>query len=236
MTLVSVILCCYNDGKFVRDALESLYRQTLPSDRYEVVFIDDGSSDVTEKIASEYKLRANFRYYKNRCNIGLVRSCNNALSVALGDYIIRLDADDILAPTILEDMQQPLDLGTTDFVFCDREEVEVDTGETRYIKVGDFDVFRLIAIGTMMRRKLMLDIGGYRDLFWEEYDFYLRYLRHSAKPPYYIPRPLVRYTIRPGAMTADQVKVREGWIEFKKVWSAEEVSPFGVMPEQANVL
>jgi len=234
VTRVSVLLCCYNDGAFVRHALESLYRQTFPHDRYEVVFIDDGSVDTTVDAVREYQKYANFRYFRNELNLGLARSCNRALDLAHGDYVVRLDADDSFAPTLLEEMCQPLDRGVTDFVYCDREEVLADSGKARYIRVGHFDVFRLIAIGTLMRRQLVLEIGGYRDLFWEEYDLYLRYLRRSGKPPYYIPRPLIRYTIRPGAMTSDPARVKAGWEEFKRLWPTYPVQPFGTAPDEAS--
>lgn len=235
MIHVSVVLCCYNDGEFVRNALASLYEQTFSRDLYEVVFIDDGSVDGTAKAASEYQSHANFRYFRNEGNLGLVRSCNRALDLARGDYIVRLDADDSFCPTLLEEMCPPLDRGDTDFVYCDREEFLADGGEERYVKVGDFDVFRLIAIGTMMRRQLMLEVGGYRNLFWEEYDLYLRYLQRSKKSPCYIPKPLIRYMIRPGAMTSDPAKVKAGWKEFRRMWPTEIVQPFGTMPEQAYV-
>jgi len=48
MIPISVIVCCYNDGRFLRQAIDSLAGQTLPRDQFELVLVNDGSSDDTE--------------------------------------------------------------------------------------------------------------------------------------------------------------------------------------------
>ncbi len=226
MTDVSVIVCCYNGAPFVARALESLYRQSLPPNQYEVVLVDDGSTDGTGDIIQAFRRNPNFRYLRNVRNKGLVWSCNRGLREALGPYVIRLDADDIFAPTILEEMRVPLSQGITDFVYCDRMDQVAGRNEPQYLSVGEFNLFDLIAIGTMMRRDLVLEVGGYRDLFWEEYDLYLRYLQRSQKPPYYIAKPLLTYTVWEGSMSADIEKAREGWEEFSRLWPKTRLGSF----------
>lgn len=232
--LISVIMCCYNDAIFVVRALDSIYGQTISPERYEVIFINDGSSDETEEIVFPFRKHSNFRYLKNDLNIGLSRSCNRGLKEAQGEYIIRLDADDFFEATILAEMCLPLDQGETDFVYCDRYEILADCNERRYVSLEDFNIFNLIAIGTMMRRRNVQDIGGYRNVFWEEYDLYIRYLLKSDKPPYYIPRPLFNYSIRRGAMTADAVKVKEGWEELSRLWPQNTLQRFGRLPAKTR--
>lgn len=234
MREVSVIMCCYNDGAWLGRALDSVYRQSMPPDRYEVILVNDGSVDDTEEMALPYRHHSNFRYVKNEINHGLVKSCNRALDLARGKYIIRLDADDTFEPTILEEMWKPLERDETDFVYCDRCEILEDQNETRYVRVAEFNVFSLIAIGTMLRRQLVQEIGGYREVFWEEYDLYIRYLLKSDKPPYYIPRPLVNYSIRKGSMTSDAAKTREGWEHFLQSWPPSIVRQFGKPPAIAS--
>lgn len=226
MTDVSVIVCCYNGAAFVSRALDSLYGQTLPQDRYEVVFVDDGSTDGTEEQVAPFRGHANFRYLANETNRGLVSSCNRGLREAAGPYVIRLDADDLFAPSILEEMLAPISRGTTDFVYCDRIEELFEEGRRRYVSLAEFNPFDLIAIGTMMRRDLMLEVGGYREVFWEEYDLYLRYLQTSDKPPYHIAKPLLTYSIRAGSLCADGDKARAGWREFRRLWPAAKLGRF----------
>lgn len=232
MRRVSVILCCYDEGDTVGRALESVYRQTLPTDRYEVLFINDGSRDASERVALTFSSHANFRYLAHGANRGLADSCNHGLGEAVGDYVIRLDADDRFEPTILEEMCAPLDRDETDFVYCDRREWVRSRQETRDVRLERFNLFHLLAIGTMMRRDLMLDIGGYRRLFWEEYDLYLRYLLKSSRPPYRIPRPLFTYTIREGSLTSNLDAISRGWEELKRLWPSSVLERFGRLPER----
>ena len=230
MTRVSVILCCYNDADRVATALESLEKQTLARDRYDVIFVDDGSTDDTEHVARAFQRRLHLRYVRHPLNRGLPASCNRGLREASGDYCIRLDADDVFDPTILEVMCPPLEAGLADFVYCDRVDYDVQRHESRAVCLEPFNLFHLIAVGTMMRRDLLQAIGGYRNLFWEEYDLYLRYLLKSSRPPHHIPQPLVTHMIRGDSMTADRRRVREGWEEFRRRWPRETLERFGALP------
>ena len=223
---ISVILCSYNGARTVGRALESVYQQTMASDRYEVVFVNDGSVDQTEEIVSVFRRYENFRYVKHPMNQGLCASCNRGVREARGTYLIRLDADDRFESTALEQMAWPLERGLTDFVYCDRYEWIEQEDAFRYISLSPFRLFGLIAIGTMMRRSMVLAIGGYRELFWEEYDLYLRYLLESGKPPYHIAKALLTYTIRPGSMSTDMAKAHAGWSQLRRLWSTDRLGSF----------
>lgn len=230
MTRVSVMLCCYNGERAVQRALDSLLRQTLPTDRYETVFVNDGSTDATERVIEPYRRASSFRYLNHASNQGLTASCNHALREAQGEYVVRLDADDTFEPTILEEMCLLLDRGLTDFVSCDRFEWLADQRELRDVHIEPFDLFRLIAIGTMMRRSLVLEVGGYRQVFWEEYDLYLRYLLRSGQSPVHLPRALLTYTIHEGSLTADPLARQSGWEELQRLWPHGVLSRFGRVP------
>jgi len=227
---MSVLMCCYNAAGTIAQALESLWRQTLPSDAYEVVVVDDGSTDATLDIAQRSgRGRSNVRYIRHERNQGLPAACNRGLSEAQGAYLSRLDADDLADPEWLQAMCRPLDAGATDFVYCDRLERHAD-GREEPVRLEPFDLFKLIAIGTMMRCDMLRAIGGYRNLFWEEHDLHLRYLLNSGLKPHRVPQPLVTYTIHPGSLTADPDRVRMGWQEFEQAWPDRAWAPFGQMP------
>lgn len=92
--LVSIIVPCYNYGKYVKDAISSIKKQTY--DNYECIIIDDGSTDNSaEIIKAEIKDYKNFKYvYQN--NAGAANARNNAINMSSGKYIICVDADDII--------------------------------------------------------------------------------------------------------------------------------------------
>jgi glycosyltransferase involved in cell wall biosynthesis len=96
MALVSVIIPCYNQARFLGEAIESVLAQTYP--HFEVVVIDDGSTDNTSEVAS--------RYPGVRCirqeNEGLAGARNAGIRHSRGSYLVFLDADDRLLPHALE--------------------------------------------------------------------------------------------------------------------------------------
>ena len=89
--LVSVIMPVYNGEKYIKRAVESVYEQGIS---LELLVIDDGSTDGTEKVLSAYEGREDFRYIKNKENMGAARSRNRGVQEAVGEYVAFLDADD----------------------------------------------------------------------------------------------------------------------------------------------
>lgn len=231
MTSVSVILCSYNDGDVLPAAIRSVLGQTLPAEEFELVVVDDGSDDDTRAVVGSFADEGSVTYVRNETNRGLVASANRGLRTASGQYVTRLDADDAFAPSALEVLLDTMEARDTDLVYGDRYEVDRSTGDVRYVDTnGDFDVFDLIAIGTLYRRDRALYIGGYRDLFWEEHDFYIRYLQESEHDTVHVQRPLMVYLQHGESMTADDERVREGWRELLDEWGKQTLREYGTLP------
>jgi glycosyltransferase involved in cell wall biosynthesis len=93
--LVSVVIPCYNQGRFLREAVESVRRQTYP--RVEVIVVDDGSTDDTAAVADELRVRC-----IRQENRGLAGARNRGLADSTGEYVVFLDADDRLLPPGIE--------------------------------------------------------------------------------------------------------------------------------------
>lgn len=104
--LLSVILPVYNDAKFLEKTLQSLYKQTLNNREYELIIINDGSSDNTLNISIDFfKKHPNLNgcvYTQN--NKGVCAARNRGIKLAKGKYIMFVDGDDILANNCLERM------------------------------------------------------------------------------------------------------------------------------------
>jgi glycosyltransferase involved in cell wall biosynthesis len=102
--LVSVIVPFFNAEKFLEEAVESVLLQTY--DRWEVVLVDDGSTDVSPAIARRYAVahagKIRYLMHPGRQNRGACASRNLAIRDASGDYIALLDADDVWLPQKLE--------------------------------------------------------------------------------------------------------------------------------------
>ncbi len=93
---ISVIIAAYNAEKYIRSALDSILTQTLASTDYEVIVVNDGSSDSTESILEEYQAQHQNLYYYTQKNKGPATARNLGLKHAKGDYLYFFDADDIV--------------------------------------------------------------------------------------------------------------------------------------------
>ncbi|ADO82177.1 glycosyltransferase [Ilyobacter polytropus] len=92
MELVSVVMAVFNGEKYLKEALESILRQSYKN--FEFVIIDDGSTDDSVKIIESYNEKR-IILIKNNKNLGLPTSLNKGIEAAKGKYIARMDADDI---------------------------------------------------------------------------------------------------------------------------------------------
>jgi glycosyltransferase involved in cell wall biosynthesis len=99
---ITVVLATADRAGLLRLALESLAAQTLPAEMFEVVVVDDGSTDDTRLIAEAFGSGLNAHYaYQRRSGIGSAR--NHGLFLASGDIVLFVDDDDVAAPTLLEE-------------------------------------------------------------------------------------------------------------------------------------
>ena len=108
MAKVSVIMGIYNCASTLQEALDSLYAQTYQD--FEIILCEDGSKDNTYELALEnQKNHPNIVLLKNPHNLGLNQTLNNCLAVAKGEYIARMDGDDLCDPTRFEKQIKFLD-------------------------------------------------------------------------------------------------------------------------------
>jgi glycosyltransferase involved in cell wall biosynthesis len=121
--LVSIVIPCYNQGRFLRQAIDSCLGQTHRT--IEVVVFDDGSTDDTAQIASEAAARDSRVRVMTSRNLGLGAARNRAMAACSGEYVNFLDADDWLRPDKLERqlsvLERTADIGV---VLCDIEQVD----------------------------------------------------------------------------------------------------------------
>ena len=181
--LVSVIIPCYNQAHFLPEAIESVLRQTYS--RFEVIVVDDGSSDGTSRIAASYnEVRA-----VRQENQGVAQARNQGLRESSGECVVFLDADDRLRPRALEaglealrrSPDAALSYGWCDLIAADGSFL---APSHRRIVEGDHyaSLLRqnLMQTLTMMCRRVPLEaIGGFGIGVdgAEDYDLWLRLAR-----------------------------------------------------------
>lgn len=98
--LVSIIMPSYNTGRFIKDTIESVLAQSYTN--WELIIVDDCSTDDTDQIVDQYLTDDRITYLKNEVNSGAALSRNRALREAKGKWIAFLDSDDLWEPLKLE--------------------------------------------------------------------------------------------------------------------------------------
>lgn len=99
LPLITVLMPVFNGQEYLKEAIDSILNQTYTN--YEFLIINDGSTDNTENIILSYT-DGRIRYIKNDSNIKLIRTLNKGLELAKGEFIVRMDADDISTPDRIE--------------------------------------------------------------------------------------------------------------------------------------
>lgn len=184
---VSVLLTVYNGERYLAEALNSVLQQTFAD--FELIIIDDGSSDGTGTILATYT-DPRVIVHHNESNYGLVSALNRALSLARGEYVARMDADDVMLPTRLAKqvayLDRHLEIGvlgtcmtliTEDSQACGTFEVACDHEMIAWTLLFG----SMLAHPTvMMRRALIEQVEGYQpDAIAEDIDLWARLVERT---------------------------------------------------------
>ena len=93
---ISIIVTSYNYGSYIERCIRSCLDQNYPSDKFEVIVVDDKSTDQTLEIIEKFKANPNFRIIETPKNVGVAGASNVGVREAWGRYVIRVDADDFI--------------------------------------------------------------------------------------------------------------------------------------------
>lgn len=126
--LVSIIMPSFNTGKYITETIESVLAQSYKN--WELIIVDDCSSDNTDEIVSTYLSDDRIHYLKNEKNRGAAFSRNTALRAAKGKWIAFLDSDDLWMPEKLEKQLSFMKSNGYFFSYTDYEEIDVDGKQT----------------------------------------------------------------------------------------------------------
>ena len=194
--IISVVIPCYKQAIYLPDALNSLLEQTYKS--WEGIIVNDGSPDNTQEVALAYVEKdSRFKYIK-KTNGGLSSARNSGINHACGEYILPLDADDILAPTYLEKAVKVFtDFPQTTLVYCQGCFFGVREGvwDLHYEDYQTLLLGNSIFCSALYRKDDCISIGGYDEkmkLGYEDWEFYIRLLNDSSVV-YQIPEVLFSY-------------------------------------------
>jgi glycosyltransferase involved in cell wall biosynthesis len=234
--LVSVIMPAYNTSLYIKEAVESVFKQTF--DDFEMIVVNDGSPDTPQMEAELAPFMDRIRYLR-QSNRGSSGACNAAIRAARGRYIARLDSDDYWEPAYLEHQ-----LG---IMFADPS-IDVLSPNTRYF--GDsmcegqlyydpkiskteitFEAFVTqrvrIFSGSTIKRDVLMNVGLFDENLGsgEDFELWLRMLNHGYRIQYHL-EPLVHYRQRPGSHTSKPIWIYSNFVKLlDKVEADYELDP-----------
>lgn len=192
---ISVIVTNYNYGSFLPRCIRSLVSQSYNTDEFEIIVVDDCSSDNSRNIMEVNRER--IKPILNDENLGLAASCNKAIKSALGKFVIRVDADDYVHRDCLQ-VHQLFLANNKDMDATSSDYYEVDLKENILRRKNG--VTWPIACGIMYRVDHLINIGLYDEkLPREDVEFRQRFLQKYQM--YNIPVPLYRYTMHEESLT-----------------------------------
>ncbi|WP_455210879.1 glycosyltransferase [Kaarinaea lacus] len=194
--LVSVVLPVRNAAHTIDECLHSVVSQTYG--HFEVIVIDDGSTDESLRLIKRWCAQDRRIKCYNQPSLGLVSALNTGLSLAKGQYIARMDADDIMLENRLQAQidflanHPDIDLVATQVELFPKQ--VVTPGYQKYIRwqnqcLTPQDMRDEIYVespiahpSVMMRRNVVVELGGYRQgEFPEDYDLWLRMINHGMR-------------------------------------------------------
>ncbi len=213
--LVSVALCTYNGATHLRQQLESLWAQTWP--RFEVVAVDDGSSDGTWELLQQAAQRhpTLLRIARNENNLGFSANFERAMSMCGGAYIAPCDQDDLWHPSKLERLATAI--GSHTLAYCDSSLVD-ERGQPLGTRLSDrinmvegsdplaFAFWNCISGHAMLFRRDLLAFGPTTPSV-RFHDWWIAFVAASQGSIVYVDEPLVGYRQHADSQT-DALRLR----------------------------
>ena len=201
--MISVIITTRNYQRYVERAIRSVLDQSMPKDQYEVVVVNDASTDHTRSVLENYE--HDVRVIHLETNVGLAAARNRGIEKAKGQFVVFVDADDyvqknlLLVASMYLHMNRQIDAVAVDYLLVDER-----GGVLERVSAKE----KPIACGIMFRKDLLYDVGLYDEAFRarEEEDLRIRFLKRYAI--YNIELPLYRYRQHGNNLTKNHAEMR----------------------------
>lgn len=163
---ISVGIASYNQAQYLEDAIESVYGQTFPA--HEIIICNDGSTDTSLEIAERYAFKEFPQIESpvkviNHVNKGLPSARNSIIMNATGDYILFLDADDILMENALLFLHKAMVETNADVIAPSFKEFGLSDREVilQGFTLEDLKQANRLGYFSAIKRSVLLEVGGY---------------------------------------------------------------------------
>jgi glycosyltransferase involved in cell wall biosynthesis len=194
---VSVIVTSYNYGNVIRRCIRSLLNQDMERDQYEIIVVDDHSTDDSLQALENFAKRGDIKLIVNEKNLGVGSSARIGVDNARCKFFVRVDADDFVQPAFLYMLYQFLRL-SPEYVGVSCDYFITDNQERILSRESFAD--NGIACGLMLRTSYLERIGSYGNNIqvFEDKDLFSRM---DSSKLYHLPIPLYNYVKHTESLT-----------------------------------
>jgi len=227
--LVSIVLPVYNAAAYLRESVDSVLRQDYRN--FELLIINDGSSDESRAIIEEYAKRDSRIIAYHQENIGLVKTLNRGIELSNGSYVARIDGDDPWLDKKLSRQMHVLVSNPDTILIGGGFEIIDEDGyylETISVPTTHEDILRTLSLrnafghaGVVFKRDAALKAGGYRDNFGptEDYDLWIRLSQMGTVAN--LARPVYRYRVNRGGISQQnsERQANETKAHTERIWA-----------------
>lgn len=203
--LVTIITPSYNTASYIAETIQSVLNQTYKS--WELIIVDDCSTDDTDQVVQQFLDDKRIRYIKNRANSGAAVSRNRALREAKGRWIAFLDSDDLWMPNKLEKQIRFMKKNKYHFSYTEYEEIDENgkplgirvSGPKRITKLGMYAYCWPGCLTVMYDRNV---VGNIQIADIKKNNDYAMWLKVCRKADCYLyPQIMARYRKRTGSIS-----------------------------------
>ncbi len=202
--MVSVVMPCYNDGRFIQESIASVKAQTYPE--IELIIVDDGSDDAETIAALDVLAKEKNIQVLHTTHVGPSTARNAAIREARGKYILPLDADDTIDPTYIAKAVKILENHKdTGVVYCEADLFGAQSGKWD-LPAYSFETMlfdNIVFVTALFSKADWEKVGGFNENMkagMEDYDFWLSILGEGKKIEQ-IPEVLFHYRIKDSSRT-----------------------------------
>lgn len=240
--LISIIVNCFNGEKYLREALDSIYRQTY--ENWEIIFFDNQSNDSSSEIANSYDSRLKYHYNKQNDTLGEARRL--AVKLSKGDWIAFLDCDDAWVPDKLERQIECIKL-IDDVILVYAGIAEIDESgviirtllkdSSKEITLPELlNNFDINMVTPIINRKKLFDFGlnfnpGIEAS--EEYNLFMQIAAHGKV--FYLNECLGYYRVYENSLTNKKIH-RWSWERIRTIATLLDINPQLLISNYEDVL